>query len=173
MNRAQIKENLLSDIQYALKSALSIHNVEIKIKNLTDAVKIASVILEEVSNEERIHDILYYVDISFNVLIAPQKLYVMTYLYEPYDDSFFSEVENNEENISESHMKLFVSVFDFRFFEKTREMDEKEFQEKIKLIEYMFTRNNFNGKRVSLSIPPVDGFEFIYPLDTEVFWFLI
>jgi len=164
---------LLNDVQDSLKSAFNTHNLEIKIKNLLEAVDIASVILEEVKNEERIHDILYYVDIAFNVLIASQKFYVMTYLYEPYDDSFFSEIENSKENISESHMKIFVSVFDFRFFEKPREMNEKEFQEKLELIENIFTRNNINGKRVSSSIPPVDGFEFIYPLDTEVFWFLV
>jgi len=173
MNRAEIKENLLNDIQYALRSALSIHNVEIKIKNLTEAIDIASALLEEVKNEERIHDILYYVDTSFNILISPQKLYVMTYLYELYDDSFSTGIENNEKNFSESHMSFFVYIFDFKFFEKTREMNEKEFQEKLKLIENILTRNNINGKRVSSSIPPIEGFEFTYPLDTEVFWFLI
>jgi len=66
-----------------------------------------------------------------------------------------------------------VHIFDFRFFEKTREMHEKEFQEKVQLIENVFTRNKVNVKRVSSSIPPIEGFEFIYPLDTEVFWFLI
>jgi hypothetical protein len=173
MDRVKIKQMLLSDVQDALKSALTIHNIEIKIKNLLEAVNIASTLLYEVEKEERIHDILFYVDISFNVLISPQKLYVMTYLYELYDDSFVFEVENNEENISESHMKFFVHLYDFRFFEKTGEMNESEFKGKVKLVEHIFTKNNVNWKRVSSSIPPIDGFEFVYPLDTEVFWFLI
>jgi len=173
MNKEKIKNMLLNDIKYSLESALTIHNVEIKIKNFIEAVDIASTLLEEVQNEERIHGILYYVDTSFNILISPQKLYVMTYLYELYDDSFSADIENNEKNFSESHMLFFMHIFDFKFFEKTREMNEKEFQEKLELIENIFTRNNINGKRVSSSIPPVDGFEFIYPLDTEVFWFLV
>jgi hypothetical protein len=173
MSRAKIKQMLLSDIQDALKSALTIHNIEIKIKNLLEAVDVASILLEEVKNEERIHNILYYVDTSFNILISPQKLYVMTYLYELCDDSFSADIENNEKNFSESHMSFFVHIYDFRFFEKTREMSEREFQEKVKLIERIFTRNNVNWKRVSSFIPPINGFEVIYPLDTEVFWFLI
>jgi hypothetical protein len=173
MDKAKIKNMLLEDIKYSLESALTIHNIEIKIKNLLEAVDIASILLEEVQNEERIHDILYYVDTSFNILISPQKLYVMTYLYELYDDSFSADIENNKKNFSESHMSFFVHIFDFRFFEKTREMHEKEFQEKVQLIEHIFTRNNINGKRFSSSIPPIEGFEFTYPLDTEVFWFLL
>jgi hypothetical protein len=173
MSRAKIKQMLLSDVQDALKGALTIYNVEIKIKNLLDAVDVVSILLEEMQNEEKIHNILYYVDTSFNILISPQKLYVMTYLYELYDDSFSADIENNEKNFSESHMSFFVHIYDFRFFEKTREMSKKEFQEKVKLIERIFTRNNVNWKRVSSFIPPIDGFEVIYPLDTEVFWFLI
>jgi hypothetical protein len=171
MNKAEIKNMLLEDIKYSLESALAIHNIEIKIKNLLEAVDIASILLEEIQNEERIHDILYYVDTSFNILISPQKLYVMTYLYELYDNSFSADIEKNEKNFSESHMSFFVHIFDFRFF--TREMDEKEFQEKVQLIEHIFTRNNINGKKFSSSIPPIEGFEFTYPLDTEVFWFLL
>jgi len=171
MNKLLIKENLVNDIQHSLRSALNIHNLEIKIKNLVEAVDIASTLLDEVRKEEKVHDILYYVDISFNILVSPQKLYAMTYLYEIYDDSFFSGIEDNKENFSESNMRFSVQLFDFKFF--SREMSKEEFEEKVKLVEEIFTRSNVNAKRVSSSIPPIDEFEFIYPLDTEVFWFLL
>jgi hypothetical protein len=73
----------------------------------------------------------------------------MTYLYELYDDSFVFEVENNEENISESHMKFFVHLYDFRFFEKTGEMNESEFKGKVKLVEHIFV----NAKALTSAFP--------------------
>ncbi len=175
MDRIKIKEMLLKDIQYSLKSALNIHNVEIKIKNLIEAVDIASLLLEEFKKEERIHDILYYVEISFNVLISPQKLYVMTYLDEVYDSSFFSDIEKNKKDISESHMLFFVNLFNFRHVENSRELEieKKEFKEKEKIIEEIFSKHNISAKRIPQFLSPIDVFEFIYPLDTEVFWFLI
>ncbi len=172
MNRIEIKEMLLKDIQDALKRALEKHSIEIKVKNLLEAADIASVILEELRNNEEIEDILHYVDASFNILISPQRLYVMSYFYEIYDDMFFSDVKSNEESISENLMKVFVSVFDFRDAKKNREVSKKEFKKKLGLLEEFFARNNINAKKVYFE-GNIDGFEFIYPLDTEVFWFLI
>ncbi len=172
MDRIAIKEMLLKDIQDALKHALEKHNVEIKIKNLIEAVDIASVLLEELRNNDEIDDILHYVETSFNILISPQKLYIMSYFYEIYDDMFFANIESNKENISENLMRVFVSVFDFRDVKKHREISKKEFEEKLSLLEEIFTRNNIKAQKVYFE-GIVDGFEVIYPLDTEVFWFLI
>jgi hypothetical protein len=53
MDRVKIKQMLLSDVQDALKSALTIHNIEIKIKNLLEAVNIASTLLYEVRKRRK------------------------------------------------------------------------------------------------------------------------
>ena len=89
MDRMKIKEILLNDIKCALKNSFNYHNVGIEIKNLNEAVDIVSNLLGEIWEEEKIHDLPYYIDISFNVVLSPQKLYVMNYLSKVYDGSFF------------------------------------------------------------------------------------
>jgi hypothetical protein len=132
MDRVKIKNMLLNDIKESLKIAPNNYNVEIKIKNLLEAVNIASAILEDLRNNEQIDDILHYVEVSFNIPISPQKLYVMSYFYEIYDDMFFVGVENNKENISESHMRILVSIFDLKYFEKHREMSERSLKKGLR-----------------------------------------
>jgi hypothetical protein len=175
VSREELQKMLRGDIRDALKGAFTKYNLEIKIKNLKKALEIASLLLEEVRNEDRVHDILYYVDVSFYIPVSPQKVFVMTYLYELYDDSFSFDIENNEENITFSYMSFFVNLFSFRYVEEPRlfEVERKEFEEKVKLVGEIFARNNINAQKISLSIPPVDGYEFVYPIEAEVFWFLV
>jgi len=175
MDKIKIKEMLFNDIQESLKNALTIHNVEIKIKNLNEVLDIVSVILEEIRNVERIEYVLHYINASFNILISLHNLYVMNYFYEVYDEGFFSGLENNTENISESHMNFFVSIFPFDI-KKRLGISKTEFDEKVQLIEEIFARNSVNVNKKMLYLDDnnvLDGFEFIYPLDAEVFWFLV
>jgi hypothetical protein len=173
VGRVEIKNMLLNNIKESLKSAPNSYNIEIKIKNLNEALNIASILLGELKNNEEIDDILHYIELSFIIPISSQKLYIMSYFYEIYDDMFFASIENNEENISESQMKIFVSVFDFRDVKKhNRRVSKEHFEQKLKLIEEIFVRNSVSAKKVYFE-GTIDGFEFVYPLDTEVFWFLI
>jgi hypothetical protein len=172
MTKAEIKEMLQKDIRDALKSAFDKYNLDIKIKNPDEALEIASLLLEEFRNEERIHEIIYYIDVSFNIPISPQKLFVMAYYYDIYDEEFSFDIENNEENITESNMIFDVHFFDYRAEEYPGKSDKNEYKERIRLAEEIFAKNNISAKKVS-SVSSFEKLKFVYPIEAEVFWFLV
>ena len=85
---------------------------------------------------------------------------------------FFSDIKKNERNISESHVKFLMRIFDYKYFEKHSGM---LVEEKVRLIEEIFNKNNVKAKKLDgfESSYRFYKFEFIYPLDTEVVWFLV
>jgi hypothetical protein len=173
MTKAEIKEMLQKDIQEALKGAFYKHGLDIKIKNLNEALEIASTLLEEFRNEERIHEIIYYIDVSFNIPISPRKLFVMAYYYEVYDDEFSFDIEDNKDNITESNMTFDVHFFDYRIEEYPVEKVKNDYKERVRLAEEIFAKNNISAERFSSDIPSFEGLKFVYPIKTEVFWFLV
>jgi hypothetical protein len=173
MTRGEIKEMLQKDIHEALKSAFYKHGLDIKIKNLNEVLEIASTLLEEFRNEERIHEIIYYIDVSFNIPIFSQKLFVMSYYYDVYEEEFSFDIEDNKDNITESNMTFDVHFLDYRIEKYHEKSGKNEYKERIKLAEEIFARNNIKAERFSSNISSFEELKFVYPIEAEVFWFLV
>jgi hypothetical protein len=144
-------------IQEAVKYALDKYNYEIKIKNLDEILERIVPLLERIFYKENFEDVISFVDINFDIRLNRNINYFIEFIFEPYDDFYNYGCSSDSE--------AFENIVSVRVI-----LDEYKGKAK-KLIEILeqhgFHKDKDGNDEYYIS------YSFEFPLDVEVFKFLI
>ncbi len=163
-----MEETINSVIQEALRYALDKHNYEIKIKNLDEALEKIVPLSERILYRENFDDVIS--SIIFNFLIRlpyHEKIYFVEFIFSPYDDSYNLGLFSDSE-IFEDILLVRATLAKYNEYTSISQNEhEAKTKELIEILEqHGFTKDQDEDEDFIY-------YNFSFPLDVEVFRFLV
>jgi hypothetical protein len=152
-----MEDTINNVIREALKYAFDNYNYEIKIKNLDEILEKIVPLLKKILHEEDFDDVISFVNINFDIRLNQNVNYFIEFIFEPYND-FYNYGRSLDSKVFENIVSVRVILDEYKG--KTKKLGEI-------LERHGFHKDQDNDDEYYIS------YSFSFPLDVEVFRFLI